>query len=702
MKPLVYLADLRYYYSGVLANDTFPLGVAYMKAVMDRDLPEVESELFAYPERLAQALHERPPDVLMVSNYVWNEQLSFHLLKSAKRLNPNILTVMGGPNISLEPERQIRYFSEHPELDVYALGEGDFLARDLMQHFLDSGLSVSRLGDQDLPSAIYRRPDGSVYRNESWERKKEIDEIPSPFLGGQLDEFFDGRLAPMIETNRGCPFTCTFCCQGTRWYTKVHNFTKERLKEEIFYIAKKIKKLSPNMGTLRIADSNYGMFERDIEISSFLGETQKEYGYPRYIDATTGKNRPDRIIKSVEQVSGALVLYQAVQSLDETVLRNVKRQTIKLEAYEALQIHMRGRGLRSNSDLILGLPGETLDSHKKGIRKLLDSGISQVTNFQLMLLKGTELETEESRKEFKFRSAWRILPKNFGVYDGEKVFDVEEIVVETDTLTFEDYLEARTVALAGTAFWQYNYFEDVIQFAESLGMRRSDWLELIVQAMQAPDSPVRRFVDDFLQETVHELMPTREACIAFYSGDENFEKLKRGEIGDNLMHKYRARAAFHEWPRIWQCGMRTTREFLVSSGQVGEIPDFEAFWEDLEKFVFLRHAWGHSPEDVLGSAEGEFRYDIAGWLAAERPKDPSAFRFADPVRLRFELTPEGRDELAAALQVWTHELRGLTKMVTRIRVQSQVRQAQVPKNLTLAAAAALGPNGAQRSTEAVA
>lgn len=54
-------------------------------------------------------------------------------------------------------------------------------------------------------------------------------------------------------------------------------------------------------------------------------------------------------------MNGALVLYRAVQSLDENVLRNVKRTTIKLEAYEQLQAHMRGRGLRSNSDLILGL-----------------------------------------------------------------------------------------------------------------------------------------------------------------------------------------------------------------------------------------------------------------------------------------------------------------------------------------------------------
>ncbi len=81
MKTNVFLADLRYNFSGVLANDCMPLGVAYLKAVMDRDLPEVHSRLFAYPDRLWDAMCENPPDVLMLSNYVWNEALSFHLAK---------------------------------------------------------------------------------------------------------------------------------------------------------------------------------------------------------------------------------------------------------------------------------------------------------------------------------------------------------------------------------------------------------------------------------------------------------------------------------------------------------------------------------------------------------------------------------------------------------------------------------------------
>src|SRR5204863_7884160 len=86
MSVSVYLADLRYNYSGVLANDCMPLGVAYMKAVMDRDLPDVKSRLFVYPDRLNDAIIAEPPDVLMLTNYCWNERLSVHFASLAKRI----------------------------------------------------------------------------------------------------------------------------------------------------------------------------------------------------------------------------------------------------------------------------------------------------------------------------------------------------------------------------------------------------------------------------------------------------------------------------------------------------------------------------------------------------------------------------------------------------------------------------------------
>src|SRR5262249_17359653 len=155
-----------------------PLGVAYMKAVIDRDLPGVESRLFAYPDRLWDALQTAPPDVLMLSNYMWNEWLSFHFATLAKRVSPQTLVVMGGPNICLEPERQLDYVRAHPEIDVYVLGEGDFLAREVVQEFIAADRSIAKFSEREVPSCIYRRPDGTLARTEMWNREKNIEDIP--------------------------------------------------------------------------------------------------------------------------------------------------------------------------------------------------------------------------------------------------------------------------------------------------------------------------------------------------------------------------------------------------------------------------------------------------------------------------------------------------------------------------------------------
>ena len=82
----------------------------------------------------------------------------------------------------------------------------------------------------------------------------------SPYLNGMLDKFFDGKLTPFIETNRGCPFTCSFCHTGADYYHKLNKFSQERVKAEIEYVGKKANELG--ITNLHMADVNFGMYPR--------------------------------------------------------------------------------------------------------------------------------------------------------------------------------------------------------------------------------------------------------------------------------------------------------------------------------------------------------------------------------------------------------------------------------------------------------
>lgn len=671
----VYLADLRHNFGGVLSTDCMPLGIGYMAAVIARDLPreKIFLDLFASTAELLQAMESRPPDILMVSNYVWNERLSLFCLRRARQLNPRVLNVMGGPNIHVEPARQIRFVDERPEIDVYVLGEGDFVARDLVQAWIECGQSLESLGEHDISSSIYRR-NGQLIRTCQPKRAEanDLNNIPSPWLSGLMDKFFDGKLAPLLETNRGCPFSCSFCVQGTDYYTKLAHFSLDRLQEEIDYMGRMIRSHSPSMGILRIADANYGMYPRDTEISKFIGQAQRDYGWPTFLDATTGKNRPENVIRSMEQVNGGIVIYQSVQSLEEEVLRRIRRSNIKLSAYAQIAVHVRGRGMRSSTDLILGLPGDSLETHLSSLHKMIDLGTEQAHCFQLMMLKGSDIETLESRNECKFVAKYRLGPKNFGEYGGEKVFDIEEIVVATDALSFDDYITCRKHHLAFSVFWNDSWFSDVVAIAARNGIRASVWLTAMLNALERDEGVAGRFLRDFVDETKGEIFDSAEECERFYSDPERFEKLCRGQVGDNLMYKYRAVASFFIWQELCRLVLDSTRALLVDSGSAVGYEDFDAIWAEFAHYVELRHAASTDIEELQRPVVTLSHFDIPAWIEAGAPCATAAFR--RPVHpVVYQLSEEGAHELEGALKVWTAKSLGLSKLITRINYTAQMR-----------------------------
>ena len=96
-----------------------------------------------------------------------------------------------------------------------------------------------------------------------------LDDIPSPYLTGLLDKFFDGRLSPLMQTNRGCPFQCTFCVDGNDEKQKINQFNMERVISEINYIGKHNHNKT---NLMMIADVNFGMMPRDRKICNQLAK----------------------------------------------------------------------------------------------------------------------------------------------------------------------------------------------------------------------------------------------------------------------------------------------------------------------------------------------------------------------------------------------------------------------------------------------
>ena len=155
-----------------------------------------------------------------------------------------------------------------------------------------------------------------------------------------LDKFFDGKLTPFIETNRGCPFKCSFCHTGADYFHKLNKFSQDRVKAEIEYVGKKAGALG--ITNLHLADVNFGMYPQDNITCEMLLESKRKYQWPLALMTTTGKNSKERIMQITEKLGNIFEVTMSMQSMSESVLDNINRANIKLSHMVAVSYtHLR-------------------------------------------------------------------------------------------------------------------------------------------------------------------------------------------------------------------------------------------------------------------------------------------------------------------------------------------------------------------------
>jgi len=385
------------------------------------------------PGRIVER-HDRP-FVAAFSLSLWNEQLNLAVARAVKARFPACTIVMGGAQVPHDPRA---FFAAHPFLDIAVRGEGEEAFADILER-LGAGRDV-----EGLAGTAWRTPRGEV-RVSQEERpfNRDLDVYPSPYLGGHYESLMAAHpemtFQAIIETNRGCPFHCTFCYWGKGGLSRKYRYTSlERTFAEIEW-----------MGAHRIrylfnADSNFGMNKRDLDIAKKIVEVKTRTGYPEAFRSCYGKNTDDKILAigtllhahGIEK--GITISYQ---SLDPQVQTNIKRDNIKLAVAERLQHAFNEAGVPVYTELILGLPGETAESWQKGIDTVLASGLkNQLYLYICQVLPNTDLADPAEQARFGIQTR-RIVanPVHGSVQDPEWVDEYEDILVATDSMPLSDW-----------------------------------------------------------------------------------------------------------------------------------------------------------------------------------------------------------------------------------------------------------------------
>ena len=419
--------------------------IAYCRSVNKINEEYEFSDIIFCREKLQAALKKiKDPSVVGFSCSVWNMEYNKALARLIKEKYPESFIVFGGhsavaENLSLE------------YVDCVLLGEGEETFSSLLQGLSDRDISqVSNIAYKDKGTVI----------KTGRTCTKNIDNYPSPYLTGVFDEIIsrntDTEFLAVLETNRGCPYNCSYCdwCSDK----KMRFFPMEKILAEIQWLSE--NKIAYCFG----ADSNFGMFERDYEIALAFVEAKKKTGYPEVFRPCYEKNSADRVFRicstlnSVGMDKGATMAYQ---TLSDKALENIGRKNLTMEHFSSLMKKYNEAGIPTYSELILGLPGETKESFCEGICKLFENGQhNSVSVYHCEMLPNAELSQKEYVEKHKIETIKVAFNHIHSAPEkDEEVKEYSYLVRSTATMSRED--------------WVYsNLFSVCVQCFHSLGILR--------------------------------------------------------------------------------------------------------------------------------------------------------------------------------------------------------------------------------------
>ena len=398
----------------------YSVGTCWSYAITDKQIADnFKLKEIIYARENIDSIIERADSngVYLFSNYIWNWTYNKTLANKLKNTYPNSTVIFGGPGIP--KDENLRKDIEHVDTFIHGMGEQALM--NLLKNKLNR---IKNPKNITVPM-------------------KSLDDIPSPYTTGLFDnimELEDMGMRATLETNRGCPFPCTFCDWGSVAYKKLLKFPIEKIKGEIKWFSdNKIK-------TLNIADANVGVFaKRDEEWLMELVKYQKETGYPSAADAAWYKNSSERIMqlaKKTQEIGNNKSYTISMQSMNPKTLKEIKRQNLTIPEINNLLTKANKLGIRSFSEMILGLPYETKNTWIDGFTKILEAGQhSHLEAWFCQILPNSELGSPESIAKHEIKTIQ--LNDYIGAVDRlDEINEEFSIVYSTKYMNFKDLIDS--------------------------------------------------------------------------------------------------------------------------------------------------------------------------------------------------------------------------------------------------------------------
>lgn len=283
--------------------------------------------------------------------------------------------------------------------------------------------------------------------------------------------------------------------------------------------------------------------ERDAIFAKSLYESHKKNEWPQNVAVQWNKTRPDRVLKVAKEFKSIAAVGASMQSLSKEVLDAIKRKNLTFEQVVGLQNDLKKIGVNEKSftELILGLPNETKETHLYAIKTLIDYGF-EVWNYFLHLLPGTEMDDKNYRKKYFKKTVFRLHDNSYGIYRGKKVFESQETVSETSTMIHEEFKYFRFFHFLIQMMWSkkwYYYF--LVLLKNRHDIHPVEFIKKAVEMAMNKESEIHHVYKEFISIYEDaENFNTEEDLQKYWSIPENFERLRDGTYGKlNMLFTYK-------------------------------------------------------------------------------------------------------------------------------------------------------------------
>lgn len=422
-----------------------PYSIGLLQAYAQRKLTNSQDYEFLQPvykrmpiEEIAAGLRDVP--VVFFSVYLWNFKFSLAVAREIKAANSNCVIVFGGPQVPSHSDALESMLRDHPYVDIGCYDEGEIPFVKILENIQERRWS-------EVPSIGLIEPDNKFIMTPLAGRIADLNEIPSPYLEGIFDALIEAnpeeQWSALWETNRGCPFNCSYCTWGATLKNKVYTYAIERALEEVDWFSRH------EIEFVFCCDANYGLFEeRDRRIAEKVAENKKRYGYPQAFSVQSTKNATKTIFelnKILNDTGLQKGVNLALQSVNEETLKSINRSNISMKSYQDLQRMFTDAGIPTFSDMIIGLPDETYDSFIDGAASIIEGGQHNRIQFiNLTLLENAEMAEPEYRNKYGMILQECTMVSHHTTLDSANTIDETEcLVVGTTTMPKEDWIKTR-------------------------------------------------------------------------------------------------------------------------------------------------------------------------------------------------------------------------------------------------------------------